>query len=81
MFIALEVSAPDAPRSVDLADLRSQIADALADLIPDALYGLTVEVETPSGRIIDVEVEAGPINILSDADASVIGFVPTPSEV
>lgn len=81
MFIAFEVTAPDAPRSVDLDDLRAQIADALHDLIPEALYGLTVEVETPAGRVLDVEVEAGPVNILSDADARGAGFILNPSEV
>ena len=79
MIIALEVTCPDSPRSVDLDELRAAIVDAAADLFDGV--EIYVQIESGTGRWFELVADVGCVQELEPESARAAGFTIDPTEV
>ena len=79
MILAMEVTCPDSPRSIDLEDIRETILDALQCEIE----GLEIcfSICSDSGREFELTAEVSCLQILEPASARACGFYVDPETV
>jgi len=79
MLIVFEVTAPDAPRSLSLDDIR----DAIVDEVAAQIEGMDLELTmwTDNGRELSFSAECSCVQELDPAAARNAGFIVSPTEV